>query len=208
MKKSLKKVIGTAAVFTALTAVMAVSASAETVAPGQGINFTATASKAGEQVTILVLKPDADATDGISEDEIAYIDQNEAVALSDGTFGYEFTMPVDTKDGETYSVLTGAETKTEASQGEVKVESGEDEIHYGDVTGDNKINASDSMQILLYTINQGQIKADESGYKFKCADITSDNKVNASDSMQVLLYTINQGQIKTKGLDSWLANVK
>lgn len=190
MKKSLKKVIGTVAAFTALTAVMAVSANAETVAPGQGINFTATATKAGEQVTILVLKPDADVTDGISETEIAYIDQNEAVALADGTFGYEFTMPVDTKDGEKYAVLTGAETKTEASQGEVEVKDDKAAVHYGDVTGDSKITGADALSVMYYVAED----YDNAGEGFDegkfpaAADTTGDNKVTGADALQILYF--------------------
>lgn len=197
MKKSLKKVIGTVAAFTALTAVMAVSANAETVAPGQGINFTATATKAGEQVTILVLKPSANATDGISEDEIAYIDQNEAVALADGTFGYEFTMPVDTKAGETYAVLTGAETKTAASQGEVEVKDDKAAVHYGDVTGEGTIDTSDAIATLEIFVGMGTYTDAQKA----CADVTKDGDVDTTDAINILNYFVG---VENEVDDSWM----
>lgn len=206
MKKSLNKVIVTLAAVTALTAAMAVTASAavETsqVTDTDGkttVTANVTGKTANEQVTMLVLKPTADTTDGIQEDEIAYIDQKAADADGKVTF----TMPIGTTTkGDKYELLSGSTSATEADTGEIVIPADDTAIHYGDVTGDDKINGSDSMQVLLYTVNKGQIVGNDE--KFARADVTRDDKVNGSDSMQILLYTVNKGQIVTNGLDSWM----
>ena len=140
MKKSLNKVIVTLAAVTALTAAMAVTASAAVVTDQSTTDGKTTitanvTAAANEQVTMLVLKPGADKTDGIQENEIAYIDQKAADADGKVTF----TMPIGTtKANEKYELLSGSTSATSADTGEVVIPGNTTVIKYGDVTGDDK----------------------------------------------------------------------
>lgn len=205
MKKSLNKVIVTLAAVTALTAAMAVTASAAVVTDQSTtdgkttITANVTGKAANEQVTMLVLKPTADTTDGIQENEIAYIDQKAADADGKVTF----TMPIGTtKANEKYELLSGSTSATSADTGEVVIPGATGAVHYGDVNADEAIDAKDASQIMLYTINKGTIVGNDD--KFACADVNTDKVVDAKDASQIMLYTINKGTIVTNKLDSWM----
>ena len=63
-----------------------------------------------------------------------------------------------------------------------------DEIsRYGDVDGDEKISAKDSMAIQRYTINLTKLSDDQ----FRAADVNGDNKVTSKDSLEILRYSVN-----------------
>lgn len=193
MKKSLNKVIVTLAAVTALTAAMAVTASAaidakqEPTTDGKTkITATVTGKKAGEQVTMLVLKPTANAKDGISEDEIAYIDQKAATVDDKGNVTAVFEMPIGkTTAGEKYELLSGSTSATEkADQGEVVIPSAGEKTHYGDVTGDDKIMVNDAVKVLDYIAENIELTDAEK----LCADVTKDSKIMVNDAVEILKY--------------------
>ena len=58
---------------------------------------------------------------------------------------------------------------------------------YGDIDGDGKISAKDSLNIQRYVIN---LKAfDEE--QLLAADVNGDGKVTAKDALEILRYTLN-----------------
>lgn len=218
MKKSLNKVIVTLAAVTALTAAMAVTASAavsttQTTTDGKTtITANVTGKTAGEQVTMLVLKPGADTTtDGVQENEIAYIDQKAA----DDQGNVTFTMPIGTTTaGETYDLLSGSTSATEASTGEVVIPGASEKTHYGDVYEDNKINSADALEVQYYSVKMdGRIAKfyAEDGTTLlptpvvnddllKRADVTKEGTVNSADALEIAYYAVG---MENKIDDSW-----
>ena len=187
MKKSLNKVIVTLAAVTALTAAMAVTASAAVVTDQSTtdgkttITANVTGKAANEQVTMLVLKPTANTTDGISEDEIAYIDQKAADADGKVTF----TMPIGTTTAnEKYALLSGSTSATAADTGEVVIPGNTTVIKYGDVTGDDKIMVNDAVKVLDYIAENIELTDAEK----LCADVTKDSKIMVNDAVEILKY--------------------
>lgn len=221
MKKSLNKVIVTLAAVTALTAAMAITASAASTAPtvtatqdtvGGKTTITANVTAvANEQVTMLVLKPTANAKDGISEDEIAYIDQKAA----DGEGKVTFTMPIGTtKENEKYELLSGSTSATEASTGEVVIPGASEKTHYGDVTGEGDIDTDDALEALYYFVGKnGEIAkfTDDAGAllatpvvndaKFACADVTGEGDVDTDDALEMLYHFVGKTSVID---DSWM----
>ena len=217
MKKSLNKVIVTLAAVTALTAAMAVTASAAVVTDQSTtdgkttITANVTGKAANEQVTMLVLKPGADTTDGIQETEIAYIDQKAA----DGEGKVTFTMPIGTTTAnEKYALLSGSTSATAADTGEVVIPGASEKIHYGDVYEDNKINSADALEVQYYSVKMdGKIAKfyAEDGTTvlptpvvnddlLKRADVTKEGTVNSADALEIAYYAVG---MENKIDDSW-----
>lgn len=203
MKKSLNKVIVTLAAVTALTAAMAVTASAAVVTDQSTtdgkttITANVTGKAANEQVTMLVLKPGADTTDGIQEKEIAYIDQKAADADGKVTF----TMPIGTTTAnEKYALLSGSTSATAADTSEVVIPGASEKIHYGDVTGEGEIDSSDAMQVLYYYVEMDNI-IDGNADLMKRADVTGEGEIDSSDAMQILYYYVEMDNTLD---DSWM----
>ena len=63
------------------------------------------------------------------------------------------------------------------------------QIKPGDVNGDGKITAKDSMLVQRYTINLVKFSDDQ----LKAADVTGDRKVTNKDALAILRYTIGYG---------------
>lgn len=195
MKKSLNKVIVTLAAVTALTAAMAITASAavsttQTTTDGKTtITANVTGKTAGEQVTMLVLKPGADTTtDGVQENEIAYIDQKAA----DDQGNVTFTMPIGTTTaGETYDLLSGSTSATSAETSEVAIPSASEKIHYGDINGDEDITTrGDALVLVNHCLNKKLITdADQ----LKRADVNQDGDITTrGDALDLVNYCLNK----------------
>lgn len=221
MKKSLNKVIVTLAAVTALTAAMAITASAASTAPtvtatqdtvGGKTTITANVTAvANEQVTMLVLKPTANAKDGISEDEIAYIDQKAA----DGEGKVTFTMPIGTtKENEKYELLSGSTSATEASTGEVVIPGASEKTHYGDVNDDRVIDGLDALQAQYFSLKMNGVictYTDEAGNAienptinaelFTRANVNKDDAVDGLDALQMQYYSLKMKEHVID--DSW-----
>ncbi len=202
MKKTLNKVIVTLAAVAALafgTSAMAATTVSNIDENGKATVTYETTAAAGEQVTVLLLKPTANTEGGITADEIAYIDQK--AADTDGKV--KFDMPISgVEAGQTYALMSGSESATAVTEDDAVFSTGDEAIHYGDVNDDNAIDAKDSTQVLLYTVGKGSIvgKAD----MLARGDVNIDEAVDAKDSTQILLYTVGKGSIINSHLDSWL----
>ena len=58
---------------------------------------------------------------------------------------------------------------------------------YGDIDGDGKISAKDSLNIQRYVINLKTFDEDQ----LIAADVNGDGKVTAKDALEILRYTLN-----------------
>jgi hypothetical protein len=199
MKKSLNKVIVTLAAVTALAAAMSVTAFADVTANAPTDGKTSTTyektATAGEQVTLLVLKPDADATDGIDESEIAYIDQTAADETGKATFTIKLTDVAE--DSADYQIFSSTASATEApTKEDLKIDSGVATIHYGDINNDNNIDTSDAIAALNIFTGTGSYTDDQKA----AADVNKDTKVDTSDAIAILNYFVGN---KAGVDDSW-----
>lgn len=62
--------------------------------------------------------------------------------------------------------------------------------YYGDLNGDEKVNSTDALIVLKYTVGK-ETEIDE-----KVADINSDGKVNSTDALAILRISVGQGQLE------------
>lgn len=196
MKKSLNKVIVTLAAVTALAAAMSVTAFADVTAnePTDGktqTTYEKTGATPGEQVTLLVLKPDVDTTKGISESDIAYIDQKAADENGKATFDIKLTGVTDTS--KEYSILSSTASATVAPTKENLTFTGSAAaIHYGDVDLNNDITNADALQIMKYLAFFGSVFDDETSADYATivlnADVTKDGQITNEDALQIMYY--------------------
>lgn len=201
MKKTLKKAILTLAAV-AISATMAVSAfAAMTVTPvyteateteKATLTLTIEGATADKQVTVLVLKPDADDTNVVAEG-IAYINQDAAGA--DGKIEYKMTLDSALANG-TYKVKVGGEDVSadgivvaDLTVGGGETPSGDYTI--GDVNGDEEINAKDALDILKFgaeIIDQFTNATTKEKIPDLVGDVTNDEEINAKDALDVLKF--------------------
>jgi len=91
-------------------------------------------------------------------------------------------------------VVRVSKTKHCSRNYEVSMEDLEDKVQdaeirlYGDVNGDNKINAGDARQILKYYNGKTSVITDSDLYIKELSDINGDDKINAGDARQVLKF--------------------
>lgn len=191
MKKSLRKVIVTLSAVAALSLAMgatAMAAEAEAGAQltGDGAVFTyKTPATVGDEVTVLLLKPEADTTDGIQETEIAYIDQKTAE-----TAEVSFSMPVaGVTTGTTYKLMSGSSSATTATVKDVTVGSTSTggDVKYGDVDASNTIDVFDALEMLKYaSFMESVFDADKS--LITVGDIDESGAVDVFDALEVLKF--------------------
>lgn len=61
---------------------------------------------------------------------------------------------------------------------------------FGDVTGDNKINSSDALSVLMTSVGLRTLDADET----LAADVDGNGKINSSDALFILNFSV--GKVK------------
>lgn len=198
MKKSLRKVIVTLSAVAALSLAMGATAMADVttseIQDGKATVTYTTQATAGEQVTVLLLKPDADATDGIAANEIAYIDQKAA-----GTDGnVEFVMPITgVAEGQKYALMSGSETATEVVNNEANFEADTPVITYGDVTGERVIDGDDALEVLYYFVGMDSI-IDTDAEK-AAANVTAptngDTDIDGDDALEIMYYFVGMDNV-------------
>lgn len=64
-------------------------------------------------------------------------------------------------------------------------------VRYGDVTGDNKVNSSDALLVLMAKVGLKTLNADQK----KAADVDGNGTINSSDALLILNYSV--GIVKT-----------
>lgn len=61
-------------------------------------------------------------------------------------------------------------------------------IKYGDADGNEKVNSSDALAVLLHSIEKETLTGD----RLKAADVNADGNVNSSDALDILFYSVGK----------------
>ncbi|MBQ3002714.1 MAG: hypothetical protein IJD82_03170, partial [Clostridia bacterium] len=69
------------------------------------------------------------------------------------------------------------------------------DVVYGDVNGDGKINAADATRLLRYLANRNPVTGESNVEIFAGADVTGDGKTNAADVTRLLRYLANRNPV-------------
>ncbi len=198
MKKSIKRFLSACAVMTALTAVSALSVSAAgdvTAKEDTGktaIEITLSDAAKNElkgQVTVLVFK--GDSTVAVpTEDQIVYLDQK---AQADGDFVFAKVLPylgettTPMADGDTYTVRiskTGGVTEKGFYETTFKVGDKSTDIKYGDVDGNDVIDARDAVAVVDHFLAKKKLTGDN----LLAANVNADSTVDARDAVMIVDY--------------------
>ena len=159
----------------------------------QSIVYVERIVRPNENVTCLLLKPEADITDGVQENEIANLAQKKAD--SDGLV--LFKLPVkNVNDGDTFTVLSGSDY-SEMTILSCTFNLSNNKIHYGDINNDDEINANDAVLLQNYLLE----KCELTDIQLQCADADADGNISNKDVVNILRYSI---AIDNNINDSWL----
>lgn len=199
MKKTLNKVIVTLAAVAALafgTSAMAATTTVSPITDGKATVTYETTAGAGEQVTVLLLKPGADKTEGVKAEDIAYIDQKAA----DTEGKVKFEMPIsDVTDGQTYALMSGSESATTVANDNATFGTADEPIHYGDVNDDGDIDTSDASMVIRHYVGTTALTDAQK----LCADVTKEGDIDISDASQMIKYYVGSDN---RIDDSWKTN--
>lgn len=198
MKKSIKRFLSACAVMTALTAVSALSVSAAgdvTAKEDTGktaIDITLSDAAKNElkgQVTVLVFKGDSTVA-APTEDQIVYLDQK---AQADGDFVFAKVLPylgettTPMADGDTYTVRiskTGGVTEKGFYEATFKVGEEAPAVKYGDVDGNDMIDARDAVAVVDHFLAKKKLTGDN----LLAANVNADSTVDARDAVMIVDY--------------------
>lgn len=146
-------------------------------------------SSVSDEAAIIIFKknsdPDKNATP--TDDMIVYLNQQAAAdAQASGGFlsGAE-VLPKALEKDATYVVRVGDSTNDKFYEAEFTYGK-EEEIEWGDVNRDKRINALDANLILNYSVEN--IEFDD--YQVKVADVYNDGRINALDANVILNYSV------------------
>lgn len=191
----MKKMFAVCAAAAAVTTVsaMAVSADGITATPNTTnesvVVKLSPGSSVSDEAAIIIFKknsdPDKNATP--TDDMIVYLNQQAAAdAQASGGFlsGAE-VLPKALEKDATYVVRVGDSTNDKFYEAEFTYGK-EEEIEWGDVNRDKRINALDANLILNYSVEN--IEFDD--YQVKVADVYNDGRINALDANVILNYSV------------------
>lgn len=191
----MKKMFAVCAAAAAVTTVsaMAVSADGITATPNTTnesvVVKLSPGSSVSDEAAIIIFKknsdPDKNATP--TDDMIVYLNQQAAAdAQASGGFlsGAE-VLPKALEKDATYVVRVGDSTNDKFYEAEFTYGK-EEEIAWGDVNRDKRINALDANLILNYSVEN--IEFDD--YQVKVADVYNDGRINALDANVILNYSV------------------
>ena len=191
----MKKMFAVCAAAAAVTTVsaMAVSADGITATPNTTnesvVVKLSPGSSVSDEAAIIIFKknsdPDKNATP--TDDMIVYLNQQAAAdAQASGGFlsGAE-VLPKALEKDATYVVRVGDSTNDKFYEAEFTYGK-EEEIAWGDVNRDNRVNSLDANQILNYVVEN----VDFDDYQLKVADVYNDGRVNSLDANVILNYVV------------------
>lgn len=191
----MKKMFAVCAAAAAVTTVSAMTVSADgiTATPNTTnesvVVKLSPGSSVSDEAAIIIFKknsdPDKNATP--TDDMIVYLNQQAtADAQASGGFlsGAE-VLPKALEKDATYVVRVGDSTNDKFYEAEFTYGK-EEEIEWGDVNRDKRINALDANLILNYSVEN--IEFDD--YQVKVADVYNDGRINALDANVILNYSV------------------
>ena len=193
MKKLTKTILSVAAV-SALTAAMAVSASAMTARYEAGVDggvskvILEDVQSTGNSQTILILNENAEVISETNANDVV-----EAIDQKDG--GGVFTeVPVNPlSEGVTYYVRIGGTELVDGTIQQTTFKAGEDEDTpntrlLGDVDGNGDINVNDVPPIVNHVLGKALLTGDD----FKAADTDPNNDVNVNDVPPIVNFVLGK----------------
>ena len=95
-----------------------------------------------------------------------------------------------TDTGSDTSSDTGSDTNTDTDTNTETDTDDKPKRMYGDVDGDGKISAKDSMLVQRYAVKLKQLE----GIDLIAAEVNADGKVTAKDALEILRYTIHMSK--------------
>ena len=185
--RTFKKVLLACAAVGTMTAMMASSAFAATYADGKASADMSVAELEGVQgqLTVLVIAKGAD-DDGITADEILYIDQNDAA--TEGLFQNMGLKGSDTLPDGDYVIKIGGENLDAIIVQEFTIGGGGTVFMWGDVNADNAVNSDDVTRLLRHTTGVELLEYLADELVARC-DVTEDGLVNSDDVTRLLRHT-------------------
>lgn len=185
--RTFKKVLLACAAVGTMTAMMASSAFAAKYADGKASADMSVAELEGVQgqLTVLVIAKGAD-DDGITADEILYIDQNDAA--TEGLFQNMGLRGSDTLPDGDYVIKIGGENLDAIIVQEFTIGGGGTVFMWGDVNADNAVNSDDVTRLLRHTTGVELLEYLADELVARC-DVTEDGLVNSDDVTRLLRHT-------------------
>lgn len=194
-----KKALMTCAAVGALSVAMAASAFAaneltvsqdktDDVENGK-VSITAGLDDASGQMTVLIFAEGADTDeDGLTADEILYIDQ--LAATTENLFQGMGIRSTAIENGKlkagTYTVLVGSDAEDAGILSGTLTVGADATYTLGDVDANTKINESDALVIKNYCVELATLTETQ----LKAADCDGNSKVNESDALDILNYCV------------------
>lgn len=189
MKRSMKKFLVTCAAAAAVTVCGASAMAADfEVAPAYSNDAANTvtlsipaAVDTTKQATVLVAPSDKIAS--VTDADILYVNQG---LTTDGTMSTLLLKGTDVLADGKYTVKLGAYVGDTFTIYEGEFQVGEEEqVKYGDVTGDGRVQPNDGATVLMFTSRAIEFTDAQK----KSADVTGDNRVQPNDGATILMYT-------------------
>ncbi len=136
-----------------------------------------------------------DQTDTASDNTDTNTDQTDTASDNTDTSSDQTDTVSDNTDTNTDQTDTASDntdtssdsTDTNSEKGDTDTPDKPDKGIFGDVDGDGKVSAKDSMLIQRYTINLKKLTENQ----LLAADVNFDGKVTSKDALEILRYTIN-----------------
>ena len=136
-----------------------------------------------------------DQTDTVSDNTDTSSDQTDTASDNTDTSSDQTDTASDNTDTNTDQTDTASDntdtssdsTDTNSEKGDTDTPDKPDKGIFGDVDGDGKVSAKDSMLIQRYTINLKKLTENQ----LLAADVNFDGKVTSKDALEILRYTIN-----------------
>ena len=184
--RTFKKVLLACAAVGTMTAMMASSAFAATYADGKASADMSVAELEGVQgqLTVLVIAKGAD-DDGITADEILYIDQNDAA--TEGLFQNMGLRGSDTLPDGDYVIKIGGENLDAIIVQEFTIGGGGTVFMWGDVDANNLVDADDVTKLLRHVSGAETLAYLVDELIARC-DVTLDGEVDADDVTRLLRH--------------------
>lgn len=194
--RAFKKALMAFAAVTAVSAAFAASSFAEALtadyAEGKVTVKTGLEAASG-QMTVLLIEKGADA-DGITEDEILYI--NQAGANGNDTFGAMGVKGGALEEGKVYTLKIGSDADGFTLLSfDIDLTAQEIEDVWGDVNKDKIVNAQDVLKLVRHTSKIETIVYDAEDADKNAAelvarcDITLEGDINAQDVLKLVRHT-------------------
>lgn len=187
-----KKALMAFAAVTAVSAAFAATSFAALTADTDFANGKVTISEgladftADDQVTVLLIEKGADA-DGITEDEILYINQAAGNGAND-IFGDMGVLGGSLDEAKTYVLKVGSDTGADIMEFEIAAPAEDEKDVWGDVDANYVVDADDVTRLVRHTSGAEALTYAEDELVARC-DVTLEGVVDADDVTRLVRHT-------------------